>query len=80
MAGIAALKAHLVLQQAVSKTWNSGRHITGSAIYSTHAGDSAVITATIESYTLFLSPKVDLLLIYTPIEGLTLCTSVAKQR
>ena len=40
MAGIAPLKSHLVKtssneQSQPSKTWNGGRHITGSALYST---------------------------------------------
>ena len=40
MAVIAPLKAHLVKtsyneRSQPSKTWNGGRHITGSAIYST---------------------------------------------
>ena len=40
MAGIAPLKAHLVKttyneRSQPSKTWNGGRHFTGSAIYST---------------------------------------------
>ena len=40
MGGIAPLKAHLVKttyneRSQPSKTWNGGRHFTGSAIYST---------------------------------------------
>ena len=43
MAGMAALKAHLVEtssneQSQPSKTWNGGRHITESAIHSTRRG------------------------------------------
>ena len=59
MAGIAALKAQLAKASynerfQPSKTWNSGRHITGSAIFITHAGDSAVTTVTTESYMFFV--------------------------
>ena len=58
MAGIAPLMAHLVKtsyneRSQPSKTWNGGRHITGSAICSTHA----VTTVPIES----CSPPLDFL-------------------
>ena len=52
MAGIAPLKAHLVKttyneRSQPSKTWNGGRHITGSAIYSTRGRFCTIISGLI---------------------------------
>ena len=63
MAGIAALKAHLVKISCnvwfqPSKTWNVD-DISPEVLSIVHMGDSAVTTVTIESYTLFPSPPLN---------------------
>ena len=61
MAGIAALKAHLV-KMSYNKQFDSSKHgivadISPEVLFIVHTGDSAVTTVPIESYTLFPAPQ-----------------------